>query len=260
MANLILPIEANLQMNIAVGLNACRAIRINRRRMRFDNVVKWTSFCDDLSRLRRTGAHCEGNCGPKRGEQGKCLHKTRRDNDLLPLFVNGFLPERYVVARRKTCPRKANLHCGRARFRLLSRQITMKMFGLNRIFAVVFILLLSPGAWAIDHSAEAAQHWAFQPLKAPQVPNAKGKSDIDRFVSAKLKEQTLGLSPEADRSSLIRRVAFTVTGLPPTPDEIEQFLADRKSGAYERMVERYLASPRYGEHWGKIWLDAAKRG
>ncbi|HEY6228827.1 MAG TPA: DUF1549 and DUF1553 domain-containing protein [Verrucomicrobiae bacterium] len=133
----------------------------------------------------------------------------------------------------------------------------MKMFGLNRIFAVVFIFLLSPGAWAIDHSAEAAKHWAFQPLKAPQVPNAKGKSDIDRFVSAKLKEQTLGLSPEADRSSLIRRVAFTVTGLPPTPDEIEQFLADRKSGAYERMVERYLASPRYGEHWGKIWLDAA---
>jgi hypothetical protein len=133
----------------------------------------------------------------------------------------------------------------------------MKRSSLNSIFAVVFVLFLCRAASAIDHSAEAAKHWAFQPLRAPVIPKAKGRSEIDKFVSAKLKEKSLALSPEADRSTLIRRVAFTVTGLPPTPEEIQQFLADRKSGAYERMVERYLASTHYGEHWGKIWLDAA---
>jgi hypothetical protein len=113
-------------------------------------------------------------------------------------------------------------------------------------------------AWGIDHSAEAAKHWAFQPLRAPQIPTGKnGMSPVDRFISAKLSEASLAISPEADRMTLIRRVAFTVTGLPPAPQEVAQFVKDRRSGAYERMVERYLSSPHYGERWGKIWLDAA---
>lgn len=103
---------------------------------------------------------------------------------------------------------------------------------------------------AADKKA-ADEHWAFQPLRAP------AKGSIDRFVVRDLKKARLGFSAEADRMTLVRRVAFVLTGLPPTAEEIERFVSDRKPGAYERMVERYLDSPRYGERWGKLWLDAA---
>jgi hypothetical protein len=102
----------------------------------------------------------------------------------------------------------------------------------------------------------AVGHWAFQPLQR-NPSNTSAKSSIDHFVSARLKKAGLTPGREADRPTLIRRVAFTLTGLPPTPDEIASFASDRKSGAYERMVERHLNSPRYGERWGKHWLDAA---
>jgi hypothetical protein len=127
----------------------------------------------------------------------------------------------------------------------------------SRIFAVVLGFCFSRVGWAVDHSAEAAKHWAFQSLRAAEVPKGKAGSPIDRFVAAKLQDQGLAISREADRFTLIRRVAFTLTGLPPTVEEINAFVGDRKAGAYERMVERYLGSPRYGEHWGKVWLDAA---
>ena len=74
---------------------------------------------------------------------------------------------------------------------------------------------------------------------------------------AALEARGLALNPEADRATLIRRVSFDLTGLPPTPEEIDAFLGDTAADAYERMVERYLASPHYGERWGKYWLDAA---
>jgi hypothetical protein len=103
-----------------------------------------------------------------------------------------------------------------------------------------------------ERQVEAQTHWAFKPLKSQ-----KPKQGIDLFIADTLKKQKLTHSPEADRATLIRRVSFILTGLPPTPEEIDGFLADRKSRAYERMVERYLQSPRYGERLGKIWLDAA---
>jgi hypothetical protein len=80
---------------------------------------------------------------------------------------------------------------------------------------------------------------------------------IDRFILTALKARSLSFSPEADRATLIRRVSFDLTGLPPAPAEIDAFLADTSPDAYERMVERYLASPHHGERWGKFWLDAA---
>jgi hypothetical protein len=80
---------------------------------------------------------------------------------------------------------------------------------------------------------------------------------IDRFVQARLEEIGLSIGPPADRNTLLRRVAFDLTGLPPTPDERRAFLDDTTAGAYERMVDRYLNSPRFGERWGKYWLDAA---
>ena len=108
---------------------------------------------------------------------------------------------------------------------------------------------------------EKSSHWAFQSLRAPALPVVKEatrvRSPVDRFVLAKLEEQGLSLKPEADKATLIRRVAFDLTGLPPTHVDLTEFAADQTPDAYERMVERYLASPHYGERWGKWWLDVA---
>lgn len=100
-------------------------------------------------------------------------------------------------------------------------------------------------------------HWSFEPLKTVAVPAGEGHP-IDRFLQARLKERKLDFQPEASREILIRRVAFTLTGLPPTVSEVDQFLADRAAGAYERMVERYFASPRHGEEMARHWLDIAR--
>ena len=110
-------------------------------------------------------------------------------------------------------------------------------------------------------AGDSTDHWAFQPVAKPTLPEVTDSSgvrtDIDRFIQSALEARQLALGAEADRATLIRRVAFDLTGLPPTVGEIAMFLADPESDAYERMVERYLASPRYGERWGKHWLDAA---
>ncbi len=105
----------------------------------------------------------------------------------------------------------------------------------------------------------AAAHWAFRPLVGPRPPDVRGecRSPVDRFIMAALAARGSRLNPEADRATLARRVSFDLTGLPPTPAEIDAFLGDRSPDAYERLVEHYLASPHYGERWGKFWLDAA---
>ncbi len=126
------------------------------------------------------------------------------------------------------------------------------------ILALGIVMSMAVGAATIaDRQTAALTHWSFQPLKAPLVPSEKSKTPLDRFITRELKAAQLRLSPEADRSTLIRRAAFILTGLPPTLPEIQQFISDRKTGAYDRMVVRYLESSRYGERWGKIWLDAA---
>jgi mono/diheme cytochrome c family protein len=105
----------------------------------------------------------------------------------------------------------------------------------------------------------AGPHWAFVPPRRPAVPAARPglRNAVDAFIALALDEKKLPLAPEADRLTLLRRVAFDLTGLPPTPEEIAAFGADNSPGAYERMVEHFLASPHYGERWGKFWLDAA---
>jgi hypothetical protein len=113
-----------------------------------------------------------------------------------------------------------------------------------------------------------AQHWSFQPLVRPAIPAAAGPvagelssppaNAIDRFIGAALEAEGLRLSPVADRRTLIRRVYFDVIGLPPTPDEIERFADDADPAAYERLVERLLASPHMGERWARHWLDVVR--
>ena len=121
--------------------------------------------------------------------------------------------------------------------------------------------------WPDSASVSAAKpagsnHWAFQPPKRhppPVVKNATWpRNPIDHFILARLEREGLPPSPEADRYTLIRRLSLDLTGLPPSPEEVDQFAADRGPDAYERLVERLLASPHYGERWGEHWLDAAR--
>lgn len=98
-------------------------------------------------------------------------------------------------------------------------------------------------------------HWSLLPIKKPALPAGKAPHPLDRFLEARLAAKGLGFSPEADKRTLIRRVTFDLIGLPPTEAELAAFLADKAPGAYERVVERLLASPRYGERWARHWLD-----
>ena len=103
------------------------------------------------------------------------------------------------------------------------------------------------------------QFWAFQPPKAVGIPRVSQpvRHPIDAFILAKLREKKLGFAPPAERSALMRRAYFDLTGLPPEPAEVESFLTDSDPMAYEKMLDRILSSPRYGERWGRHWLDVA---
>ncbi len=108
---------------------------------------------------------------------------------------------------------------------------------------------------------DAARHWAFRSLRLPPLPTVRDASRvrtaIDRFIQAELERNNLTLGPEADRTTLIRRFSFDLIGLPPTPEEVISYLSDASPEAYEQRIAQLLDSSRYGEHWGKHWLDIA---
>jgi mono/diheme cytochrome c family protein len=110
-----------------------------------------------------------------------------------------------------------------------------------------------------DAAARSVTHWAYTSLVRPAMPKLRDSSwartPIDFFILAKLQEKGLQPSPPADRRTLLRRVTYDLTGLPPTPDEVKAFLLDQSPDAYSRVVDRLLASPRYGERWARHWLD-----
>src|SRR4029078_1479194 len=110
-------------------------------------------------------------------------------------------------------------------------------------------------AVAADEPSRPETRRVFMPGARARVPEVRGtaRTDVDRFILAALEAKQLTLNPEADRATLIRRVAFDLTGLPPTVAEIDAYLADKAPDAYEKMIDRYLASPHYGERWGKFW-------
>lgn len=126
----------------------------------------------------------------------------------------------------------------------------------------------------IDQGAEWGDHWAYQPVQKPDVPTIGtflsrlgisandetdwAKNEIDNFILDKLKQDHLKPSPEADRATLIRRVSLDLTGLPPTEKEVADFMGDKSPDAYEKVVDRLLKSPAYGERWTGMWLDLAR--
>lgn len=105
-------------------------------------------------------------------------------------------------------------------------------------------------------------HWAYVPPQRPALPRVKNKAwvrnSIDAFVVARLEKEGLAPSPEADKATLIRRLYLDLLGLPPTPAQVDAFLADTSSDAYDKVVSQLLNSPHYGERWGRHWLDAAR--
>ncbi len=105
------------------------------------------------------------------------------------------------------------------------------------------------------------QHWAFQPPRRPAIPTVRARdrvaNPIDAFILATLEKKRLAMNPEASRPALLRRLAFDLTGLPPSPEFLERFLQDRRPDSYERAVDELLNSPRYGERWARQWLDIA---
>jgi mono/diheme cytochrome c family protein len=116
----------------------------------------------------------------------------------------------------------------------------------------------------VEQGAEWTTHWAFEPPRKTDLPPVKDagwvRNPIDRFILARLEAEGLHPSPEAEATTLVRRVHLDLTGLPPTPKDVDAFLADGSVRGYERLVDRLLDSPRYGEHMARFWLDAARYG
>ena len=118
-------------------------------------------------------------------------------------------------------------------------------------------------AW-IEQGADWQPHWSLVPPQRPSLPTVDNphwpRNKIDHFILARLQQEGLRPSPPTDKQTLLRRVTFDLTGLPPTPEELDAFLKDHLAEAYDRVVDRLLASPRYGEHMARYWLDAARYG
>jgi hypothetical protein len=140
------------------------------------------------------------------------------------------------------------------------------MFSAIRLKAVLAVLVLACGAWSMtdDHhfTKEQRNHWAYRKAVKPAIPAVKQRAwvrtPIDAFVLEKLEAKGLAPAPRADKRTLLRRASFDLTGLPPTPEEVSAFLADKSPRAFEKVVDRLLASPRYGEKWARHWLDLAR--
>ncbi len=113
----------------------------------------------------------------------------------------------------------------------------------------------------IEQGAEWGDHWAYvppEPVDPPAVHSEWVENEVDRFILANLQQRNMQPSPRADKATLLRRVSFDLTGLPPKWDELQDFLADDSPNAYEKVVDRLLASPKYGEHWASMWMDLAR--
>jgi len=176
----------------------------------------------------------------KGGELGVAIVPGKSSESLLIHFVGG------LVDGKQRMPRKGE-------------PLTAEQIGVLRAW-------IDQGANWPDSVASAKdprlEHWAFKTPVRPQTPSVKSKkwirNPIDAFVLAQLRKEKLKPSPEADRVTLIRRLSLDLIGLPPTPKEVDAFLADKSPDAYDKVVERLLASPHYGERWGRHWLDAAR--
>jgi mono/diheme cytochrome c family protein len=190
-------------------------------------------------------ANCSGCHGPDKQRGGLRLDRKAdalRGGDSGKVIVPGKPGESLLL--KKVAAADANDRMPKGRDPLTAEQIrTLSSW-------------IEAGAgWPAEAPADAL-HWAFKPVKRPTVPGTR--NPIDYFIAAKLSDRGLSLSPEADRRTLIRRLKFDLLGLPPTPEEVEAFVSDQDPNAYEKLVDRYLAGPQFGERWARHWLDVVR--
>ncbi len=202
--------------------------------------------------------HCLECHGPKKQESGLRLDSRAavlKGGDSGPAIVLGKPDESFLI--------EAIRHDGEVRMPPAGPLSATAVEALTAWIAqgVAWPEAAMPGD-TVDPQAAAARHWAFQPVRRPAVPVLEeddwSQSPIDRFVLQKLRAQGLSPAPRAARETLLRRVTFDLIGLPPTPEELAAFLADDSADAYARLVDRLLASPHFGERWGRHWLDVAR--
>ena len=208
--------------------------------------------------LERSCYRCHG---PSKHQAGLALHhreKAMAGGDSGPVFEPGNSAESLIIeVTARVDPDYAMPPEGEG------EPLTAAEVGILRAW-------IDQGAdWPVDEATASTEstgiksdHWAFQPPRPPVPPAVKNeawvRNPIDRFVLARLEKEGLAPSPEADRRTLIRRLSLDLIGLPPSLDEIDAFLADDRPDAYERLVDRLLASPHHGEAWGRHWLDRAR--
>ena len=199
------------------------------------------------------------NChGASKAEGGLRLHQaaaTRRGGDSGVVLVVGKSDQSELLRRLKTND--------------VEERMPLKLKPLTRNEVQLLAAWIDQGAnWPADYTIappakaraeQAARHWAFQSLVVPTLPVVPGpaaiNNGIDSFVQARLQQEKVQPSPTAKRDTLIRRVTLDLIGLPPTPAEVSEFLEDRRPDAYQRLVDRLLASPHYGERWARPWMD-----
>ena len=199
------------------------------------------------------------NChGASKAEGGLQLHDaaaTRRGGDSGAVLVPGKSDQSELLRRLKTID--------------LQERMPLKLKPLTNQEVGLLTSWIDQGAeWPASYTIaplekaraqQAARHWAFQPLQQPAIPGGDDhpgtRNAIDRFIQARLDREEVQQSPSADRVTLIRRVTLDLLGLPPTPREVNDFLQDRRPDAYQRLVDRLLASPHYGERWARPWMD-----
>ncbi|MDB5386070.1 MAG: Planctomycete cytochrome [Planctomycetaceae bacterium] len=203
-------------------------------------------------------AHCFDCHGAEEAKKGnldlRLVRFMQTGGDTGPALTPGKPAESLIVERI----RKGQMPPGEAKVSAAELQIIEKWVAQGARTVRPEPESIPPGLGIIP---EEREFWSFRPIIRPAVPphaaNEQVRNPIDAFLLAEMKPAGLTFSPEASKLTLLRRAYFDLLGLPPTPAEVEQFLADDSPGAYDRMVNELLDSPRYGERWGRHWLDIA---
>jgi hypothetical protein len=213
-------------------------------------LLRHCTACHGLRR-QEGGLDLHSRAGMLRGgKSGPALVPGKPDESrLLQKIRAGDMPPRTRLVEASVKP------CEPAEADVLARWIAA---GAPGVAVAPDVAATSPDPLVTDRDRD---FWAFQPPRPVTVPALshpeRVRNAIDAFLLQKLEQQGLSLAPEADRAVLLRRACLDLTGLPPEPAEVEAFLADRSADAYEHLIDRLLASPRYGERWGRFWLDLA---
>jgi hypothetical protein len=171
----------------------------------------------------------------------------------------------FAVARKKVAD-----YGSFGEFGLMMTGIRDKLFPLSGVLLMLFSVRVATGAGLLPPEKSSASpvrvretdHWSFKTPQRPAIPKVKNqkwvRNSIDAFVLARLEKEKIKPSPEADRITLIRRLSYDLLGLPPTPEQVAAFLNDKRKDAYDLLVDHLLASPHFGEQWGRHWLDLAR--